>query len=222
MKFKTLTKAFTLIELLVVVAIIGILTTIAVPNFLNALLRAQIAKTNGDMDAMVKAMMAFRLDHNRFPYATDNIGESYVSDRVDPADAQEFFTFQINHTGQPVPHLTSPVAYLSFPPLDPFSTTPTLPYGYAGGKDGYIVTSFGPDRDQQEGINDFFHRGDIDEPSSFLRNANERFHASLINAFQGATERSSSPGNLLFYLVPRSYNPSNGLLSNGDIWRSNL
>lgn len=215
-------KGFTLIELLIVTAIIGILGTIAIPNFLQAQIRARIAKTNGDMDAVGKASMLFHLEHGRYPHATDNIGESYVSEKVAPADADEFLTFKTNELGAFIPHLTSPISYISFVPIDPFSATPDLTYGYAGGKKGFILTSFGPDRDQHEGINDFLHRGDIDEATAFLGFGREETSGNLLQSLQGVTRRSHSTARLRFYLIQRTYAPSNGLTSNGDLWRSNF
>jgi len=62
-------KGFTLIELLIVVAIIGILAAIAVPNFLNAQIRAKISRVQSDQNAYATAMEMYQLDHNNhFPH----------------------------------------------------------------------------------------------------------------------------------------------------------
>ncbi len=60
------TKAFTLIELLIVVAIIGILAAIAVPNFLNAQVRAKISRALADLRSIRTAMGMYAVDHNRY------------------------------------------------------------------------------------------------------------------------------------------------------------
>ncbi|MFB3787921.1 MAG: type II secretion system protein [bacterium] len=57
-------RGFTLIELLIVVAIIGVLAAIAVPNFLNAQVRAKVAKVKSDFKAISTAMEMYHMDFN--------------------------------------------------------------------------------------------------------------------------------------------------------------
>lgn len=71
-------NAFTLIELLIVVAIIGILAAIAVPNFLNAQIKARIARVEADHKAITTAMESYMIDNNSYPFeshsANANLG----------------------------------------------------------------------------------------------------------------------------------------------------
>lgn len=70
-------RAFTLIELLIVVAIIGILAAIAVPNFMNARMRATIARIQGDHRAIATAVESYRVDRGAYPapeLASDDSG----------------------------------------------------------------------------------------------------------------------------------------------------
>ena len=60
-------KAFTLIELLIVVAIIAILSAIAVPNFLEAQTLAKVSRVKSDFRILNLAFHAFFVDHNDFP-----------------------------------------------------------------------------------------------------------------------------------------------------------
>jgi prepilin-type N-terminal cleavage/methylation domain-containing protein len=58
---------FTLIELLIVVAIIAILAAIAVPNFLEAQVRAKTSRARSDLRSITTALEAYHVDHNRYP-----------------------------------------------------------------------------------------------------------------------------------------------------------
>jgi type II secretion system protein G len=60
-------KAFTLIELLIVVAIIAILAAIAVPNFLEAQVRAKVSRAKSDIRNFATALEAYRVDNNLYP-----------------------------------------------------------------------------------------------------------------------------------------------------------
>ncbi len=60
-------QGFTLIELLIVVAIIAILAAIAVPNLIEAQVRAKVSRAKADMRTIATALEAYRVDHNAYP-----------------------------------------------------------------------------------------------------------------------------------------------------------
>ena len=80
--------AFTLVELLIVVAIIAILAAIAVPNFLEAQVRAKASRAASDMRVIATAMETQRIDTNAYPLPWDNGlnggSPTYPAHGVDP------------------------------------------------------------------------------------------------------------------------------------------
>ncbi len=60
-------RGFTLMELLVVVLIIGLLTGIVAPRLLNQVSKSEVTAARAQLDAIDKALQAYRIDTGRFP-----------------------------------------------------------------------------------------------------------------------------------------------------------
>jgi type IV pilus assembly protein PilA len=66
MKLKNNKAGFSLVELMVVVAIIGILATIAVPNFQKFQARAKQSNAKAELSGVYTVQRAFNSEHNTF------------------------------------------------------------------------------------------------------------------------------------------------------------
>lgn len=63
-------RGFTLIELLIVVAIIAILATILVPNFLRARAQSQVAASESNLKNLGTALESYFIDMGQYPIGT--------------------------------------------------------------------------------------------------------------------------------------------------------
>src|SRR5688572_30798087 len=63
-------RGFTLIELLIVVGIIAVLAAIALPNFLEAQVRARVSRSLADLHTISQALEAYRADNQKIPPPT--------------------------------------------------------------------------------------------------------------------------------------------------------
>jgi len=76
---------FTLLELVTVLAIIGILATIALPNYYNAVVRAREAVLKDNLFFMRDAIDQFYLDKGKYPQSLQQlVDENYL--RAIPKD----------------------------------------------------------------------------------------------------------------------------------------
>lgn len=70
----------TVIELLVVVAILGILISIAIPNYTSALYKSEVSDAISDINFLEKEIMIYRLDWGKHPDSLADIGRENFLD----------------------------------------------------------------------------------------------------------------------------------------------
>lgn len=203
---------FTLIELLIVVAIIAILAAIAVPNFLEAQVRAKVSRVKSDMRTIRGACEAYAVDQGKYPICAP---------RGDPLYFGSGGTHHLTS-------LTTPVAYMTTVSMgDPFRPSQQTdwqgwliaypypnPYSYGYASIEYlqetrnlpphhsmfVIASNGPD----------YLKGP--HPDTGARFGYEAY----------ADGRSDGQTNGRF--VRWNYDPTNGTVSSGDIicWQSGM
>jgi general secretion pathway protein G len=66
-------QGFTLIELVVVIAILAILATFVLPNFLSRPDQARVAKAQQDIKAMESALQLYKLDNFNYPTTSQGL-----------------------------------------------------------------------------------------------------------------------------------------------------
>lgn len=99
-------KGFTLIELLIVVAIIAILAAIAVPNFLEAQVRAKVSRVKSDQRTLTVALESYCVDNQRGPICAN--------------ENANFFNMPGYNNASALSQLTTPIAYVTSILRDPF------------------------------------------------------------------------------------------------------
>ena len=211
-------RGFTLIELLIVVAIIAILAAIAVPNFLEAQVRSKVSRVRSDHRSLATAIETYYVDNNEYPAMTLTANQTADFGLYRTAPTTVGRTFRVRNNTQ-LMTLTTPIAYVTSLFPDPFADTRGLGFRYFTDSRGWLVGSFGPDVDESVAGS-----GDLQWSAGTLV-----VEAARPDAIESAYDsRISQPSLILLTGRPSAtgagigaftYDPTNGTVSEGDLWR---
>lgn len=203
-------RAFTLIELLIVVAIIAILAAIAVPNFLEAQTRSKVARVKADLRSLATAQEAYMVDWN-----------SYTNrDQAARAGIEGWR------------QLTTPLAYITSLPRDPFGESRSLSPGAKALPATYelgtglagVAPSGPPDSPNKKGMPANTWIMDSDGPDHI----DNTLGSSGFPTHQYGWAETNYPWDDIPPTQPDAviealsllYDPTNGTVSDGDVFRA--
>jgi len=196
-----------LIELLIVVAIIAILAAIAVPNFLEAQVRAKVSRAKTDMRTIAVAEEAYRVDWNTYTHSNGAPDNPWDSSGQWAGLAQ----------------LTTPVAYMTSIPLTPFGLARV--WGVPAQK-RWNVFHLGTGN---SGTRRCTNVPWLSEPTAFpadcffieadgpdnIKDTRDPFLVSGTNGFPWVNANPNDAPGILAII----YDPTNGTVSRGDVMR---
>jgi type II secretory pathway pseudopilin PulG len=199
-----------------VVAIIAILAAIAVPNFLEAQVRSKVARAQADMRSLATAVESYAVDNNTYPIRNSNWNNPNVSKSVVPPFREKISDPNFPDARIGMRGLTTPIAYITSLPSDPF---------HEGARELARTDPFASD------ALDYWDRLQSD---AFLTNVNlanstgrgkgwlmysvgpdRVLGNSINNQGQYPPSRPGTFNTFVFF-----YDPTNGTVSPGNIYRS--
>jgi prepilin-type N-terminal cleavage/methylation domain-containing protein len=214
-----LKRGFTLIELLIVIAIILILIAIALPNFLEAQVRAKVTNANAELRTVETAMASYFTDRGR--HMADGWEMSGLG--IDPSGG-----YPTGGEGSNIIYsqLTTPVAYVTTIPVDEFQVA-SIAVDSAGNGLGDRDKALVHYRYYGEGwkcaaAGGSLQQGICENPTLFDPKVeylgNWIFLSPGPNGEHNYGEWEMHRGNVAAG-HPRSYSPTNGTKSHGDLVR---
>ncbi|MBX7247172.1 MAG: prepilin-type N-terminal cleavage/methylation domain-containing protein [Candidatus Sumerlaeaceae bacterium] len=208
-----LIRGFTLIELLVVVAIISILAAMAVPNFLEAQIRAKVSRARSDMRTLATGLEAYCVDNNAYPMCNNEMLSGWRPGSDSGNDNR-----YLERLSTPISYITSPLQRDPFEPWGRYNN-----FSSSNPQGDYTDQLGDPDRVR---ILDYKYgaiKSDAGNGGGFANVAPEKPVAWLVYS-AGPDKAYSGTSTLMTSYDPEVvsahfYDPTNGTVSYGDVWR---
>ena len=227
---KKFAVGFTLIELLIVVAIIAILAAIAVPNFLEAQTRAKVSRVKSDQRTMATALESYYIDYNSYPLC-NSFGVVINSTAPGIGGSENWRVLE---------SLSTPVAYITNSVIpDPFKSRKRTGSVYTGsGAQPGMGGTYPSVNNSNIAYQTYQYQSVMDSDRGTLANVVSLkdkpkawtffsagpdgiyLNAGGVLANNSSHQDSRTPADKLGYCSNLVYDPTNGTISFGEIFRN--